>query len=205
MTTIKTSIFISFLYYFCFTSSVQNGKKLENAKKIQLTLQLLKIGDSSIIISGPTDDPDPNIKIVIKNNTDTCATFYEAWNSWGHDAFQLEITKGDTVFILFRDSGCDPTKNYPSAVMLFPGDSLIFYLKVRHCFKGICSCFLTTRGIKFPTDNLLGSKIRAIYQVNKEGLQADISIQLESPPWARDFISLKNESHIDKFSKFTFE
>ena len=173
--------------------------------KIQLTFELLKIGDSSITVKGPTDDPDPNIKIVIKNNTDTCATFYEAWNSWGHDAFQLEITKRDTVFILYRDSECDLTRNYPSAVMLFPGDSLIFYLKVRHCFKGACTCFLAPRGVKFPTDNLLGSKIRAIYQVNKEGLQADVSSQLESPAWAGAFIFLNNKSHIDKFCNLTFE
>lgn len=113
-------------------------------------------------------------KVVIKNNTDTVASFYEDWNMWGYFniTFQIHSTKGiDTLHKKMRDWD----KNFPSYQTLFPGDSMVLFFQLRDTryqnspFKG----YLPEQG-----QGLLG--IKAIYQLQNPAMHAEISLRPDS-------------------------
>src|SRR5687767_3455481 len=76
---------------------------------------------------------DPDIKLVILNNTDTVTRFYKTWNLWGDDAIRLELTVKDSVFTLYYSGFCS-SNNFPAAETVPPGDSMVIYLKIEKCY-----------------------------------------------------------------------
>lgn len=121
-----------------------------------------------IIFPDRQTKPEPNtclnVKVLIINHTDTIASFFEDWNSWGYFNLSFQVATIDTTFILYKKSRNWP-KNFPSFKTLFPGDTLLlaYSLDYEYCddsqFEGTISK-ATTR----PT------KIKAIYQLPKEAL-----------------------------------
>jgi hypothetical protein len=103
-----------------------------------------------------------NTKILIKNNTDTAASFFEDWNMWGWFNIRLEIKTADTTYILEKKDR-DWDKNFPSYETLFPGDSL--ELKYLLSF-GTCDSSQFNNILYKPTS------IRAIYRLGKEVLES---------------------------------
>jgi hypothetical protein len=156
-------------------------------KKITLTMELKDPGKKQ---------QSWDIKVVIKNNTDTLASFYQDWNMWGSDAIRFEMTfpnKTDTLFF----TGDWLNKNFPSSEMLFPGDSMVFTYKMIKCQQNWASnCFYNLQ-----EKNIRGAKIRAIYQLNSKRHDKDLAerpknvdIGLFIIMWSR---------HNDEFEKLT--
>jgi hypothetical protein len=173
---LKYFLFILSLLLFC--ESVFSQEKSE--KSVRLFVSLMKS------LPHPKDVPwgqsfDPDIKLVILNNTDTTATFYQTWNSWGDNAIQLELTTKDSVFTLHYASFCS-SNNYPAAEILRPGDSMCVYIKVEKCYeRGPCPCLYSMpKGYRFPINNLRGAQLRAFYRMNLENHQQEIHSSLEN-------------------------
>ncbi len=64
-----------------------------------------------------------NLKVLIINHTDTIASFFEDWNSWGYFNISLEVKSKDSIYRLYKNDR-DWPKNFPSFKSLFPGDTL---------------------------------------------------------------------------------
>jgi hypothetical protein len=124
---------------------------------------------------------DPDLKLVILNNTDTVATFYKPWNLWGGDAIRLELTINDTIFNLYYSSFCD-SRNFPDAETLRPGDSMCIYIKIEKCYeRGPCPCLYSiTNKYRFPKDKLRGAQLRAFYSMNLENHQQAVITGIEN-------------------------
>ncbi|MCU7552847.1 hypothetical protein OCK74_27255 [Chitinophagaceae bacterium LB-8] len=169
-----------------------------------MAIRLLK-GLPPVETTSTGDDLNPDVKIVIINNTDTLASFYESWNAWGNDAVMLELQMNDTVYKLHRVNDCWLNKNFPSAVMLFPGDSVMFYFKIVGCTpKSSCACFYSLpRGLRFPTNNLASAQLRAYYQLNLENHLTNLDDQLTMPKEMGDVSIIYPKSHYKKFRKLT--
>ena len=127
---------------------------------------------------------DPDLKLVILNNTDTTATFYKTWNVWGDNAIRLELTIKDSVFTLYYSSFCS-SNNFPDAETLRPGDSMIVYLKIEKCYhRGPCPCvYSMPREYRFPLNHFRGAQLRAFYKVNLETHQQEIASSMEESKW----------------------
>ena len=166
-------------------------------------MQLLKCETRTATLI-PGYESLPDIRVVIRNETDTLASFYEDWNSWGFDAISFELTKNDTVITLHRGGGCWD-KNYPSSIMLFPGDSMVSYYKIIECTQETCHCFYNMpKGTSFPKENLKGVKILAIYQMNLENHRNLFYEQLKSKGIPGDLIFMSS-AHPKRFEKLTIE
>ena len=61
--------------------------------------------------------------VLIINNTDTVASFFEDWNMWGWFNIRFKIKTRDSVFFIYKEDR-DWTKNFPSCKTLFPGDTM---------------------------------------------------------------------------------
>src|SRR5258706_13539920 len=115
---LKYSLFIvSFLLSF---ESVFSQNKAE--KSLHLFVSLMK-GQPRPKNVPKGQSLDPDLKLVILNNTDTLTRFYRSWNAWGDNAIQLELTIKDSIFTLHYSSFCS-SNNFPSAETLQPGDSM---------------------------------------------------------------------------------
>jgi hypothetical protein len=126
-------------------------------KRIELMLSFPYRGGKQV---GEDQDFSFYAKVVIKNNTDTVASFYEDWNMWGYLIlpFQVHTTKGiDTLHKKMRDW----PKNFPSFQVLFPGDSLVLNYALGYT-KHQSSVF--EGYLPQPRNGLLG--IKAIYQLD---------------------------------------
>lgn len=127
-----------------------------------------------------TDHISRVLRVTITNRTDTLASFYESWNLWGHDAVAIELNVHDTIFCLSQS--CNSwDKNFPSSVMLFPGDSIHFDFDIVGCGEQKCRCFYTSPNrLTFPKYNLRGASLRVLYQVNLENHFQEVARTLEA-------------------------
>ncbi len=106
------------------------------------------------------------ICVVLKNNTDSIACFYEDWNLWGYDNLNFEIKIADKVYHYFNWAKNSWDKNFPSYKVLNPGDSLIFTrTQELICRKTIFPCLTAA--------NYDSVKIRAIYELPTENHTPD--------------------------------
>lgn len=136
---------------------------LKDEKRVELLLSFPYSGGKPV---DKEQDFSFYAKVVIKNNTDAIASFYEDWNMWGYFniAFQVRSTRGiDTLYKKMRNWD----KNFPSYEALFPGDSMVMYFHLRDTkyesspFEGY---------LPMPEKGLLG--IKAIYKLDS-ALHAD--------------------------------
>jgi hypothetical protein len=77
-------------------------------------------------------------RLVFYNHSDSIASFYEGWNSWGYFniSFEIETKEGSyRVYPMDRDWN----KNFPSYHILFPGDSVVYHYDLTRssCGKGL--------------------------------------------------------------------
>lgn len=170
--------FLLFILPFLFHTQAAFSQ-LKTEKALTLTVSLVKnLRYPAVVPEKPNQDSD--LKLVLLNNTDSNATFYRTWNTYGDNAIRLELRIKDSVFRLFYSSYCD-TRNFPAAQTLKPGDSMVVYIKVEECFqKGPCPCLYSLPNIyRFPKDHLLGAQLRAFYQVNLENHQQAVDHEIE--------------------------
>ena len=188
------SCFVIFLLLFSMATIAFSQGKIagKHEKTISVSLIFPKSENKSII-SGAANDSTVDVNFVIKNNTDTIAGFFEEWNSWGFYNFGFELITPDTVLQLYRAGGCWG-KNFPSAVMLFPGDSLIFPLYIRRCQPRICDCFAG-----LPAKYLENAEIRAVYQLLEENFQ----FYMEDVQRSDEVLLFLRSSHRRKMEKLT--
>lgn len=154
--------YIFFLVFLIFVSGgnlySQKIAKQLNAKEITLTLSFPKSNVENVV-STHCEDSTMDVIVVIKNQTDTVASFYQDWNSWGFYNTNFEIIAGDSVYNLSRiTAGWD--KNIPSYHILSPGDSLILQYNIE---GENCNPFRFFFGM--PKISLASAKVRAIYQL----------------------------------------
>jgi len=200
---LKSYLVILFLFQLSFYGLGQSRTDIDPKGEIRLSLRLLKTIPKTVK-ERSSPDSLADIKVVIKNNTDTPASFYKTWNSSGYDAIKLQITSGDTLLTLHY-TGCWANKNYPAAELLFPGDSMIFYYRIDCKTKEGCGCFVThQKGTDVPFSGLKGRAIRAVYQNDLLVHDQDISNAEKEGKVFPDFISISNR-HTKKFSKLTLE
>lgn len=137
-------------------TSMSNKRPLEE-KQISMFLRFGHV-DSVNTLSLDKNDTNSVVQFLIKNNTDSLATFYETWNAWGFFNFKFEMIVQDSVFKATRYTCCID-RNFPSAIMLFPGDSMEFSMKTVACDTSRrWDCFWG-----FPSTKLKQVKIRAVY------------------------------------------
>jgi hypothetical protein len=110
-------------------------------------------------------NPCLKVNVLIINHTDTVASFFEDWNSWGYFNINFQIKSGDSTYTIYkRVRAWD--KNFPSYETLFPGDTmeLKFFLDYGHCstspFNGYIS--ITPNG---------RNTIKAIYKLDAAALK----------------------------------
>jgi hypothetical protein len=176
---LKYSLLIVSFLLFCDTVFSQ----MKTEKSVSLLVSLMKgLPRPKNVPRGQS--PDPDIKLVILNNTDTAATFYQTWNIWGDDAIRLELTIKDSVFILHYSSFCS-SNNYPAAETLRPGDSMCVYIKVEKCYeRGPCPCLYSMpKEYRFPIKHLRGAQLRAFYRVNLENHQQEVASSMKDAKW----------------------
>lgn len=108
--------------------------------------------------------PCLNLKVLFINHTDTAASFFEDWNSWGYFNIGFEIKSGNTTYLLTKKDREWP-KNFPSFKTLFPGDSMEFSFS-----PAMADCsFSQYSGLKNIILNP-GNSIKATYQLNEATL-----------------------------------
>lgn len=103
-------------------------------------------------------------KVLILNNTDTIASFFDDWNSWGWYNINFKIKSIDTTYYLNKKDR-DWPKNYPSYKTLFPGDTmkLDYLLSYDSCFSAEFDNLLSIR-LNNPVS------IQVFYRLNKNRL-----------------------------------
>lgn len=150
-----------------------------NEKTILLSLSVVKKPNGAV--TSKNKDYDPDLKLVILNNTDTASSFYKMGNLWSEDAIRLELSLKDSIFSLYYYSFCD-SRNFPDAQTLRPGDSAVYYLKIEECYHhGPCPCVASMpKNYRFPTSNLRGAKLRAFYKINMENHQSAVAIGIDN-------------------------
>jgi hypothetical protein len=141
-----------FLLVFCSANIARNKKMVEKNIEIQLVIP----DKSKQIASAPCLD----IQLLIINHTDTVASFFEDWNSWGYFNIYFEVKVDDSIYRINKRQR-DWPKNFPSFKVLFPGDTLklSFDKKLPYCD------FYQFSNLIQPSNNS-NTSIRAIYQLD---------------------------------------
>ncbi len=170
----------------------QKTKNQRATKNISLALEFPKSSYDNIV-SADSKDSTFDIRLIIKNNTDTLASFYADWNTWGFYNISFELKTKDTTLLLLRAGGCWD-KNFPSSRMLFPGDSLIFSYNIMNCDRQSCDCFL-----ELPKKSLEDAQIRAICELQKENHLPHIENVIKYG----EFMLIMGNSHPQKFKKLS--
>ena len=106
-------------------------------------------------------------KVIIKNNTDTVASFYEDWNAWGYFNLSFQVRSRSGIDTLTKRI-VDFNRNFPSYKVLFPGDSMVLTYNLPYQFHNSKFQSLLPKNMK----ELLS--IKAIYQL-------DSSLHANSP------------------------
>jgi len=187
-----TTIHITILLILPISLFSQKPHSQQAKKNILLTIEFPRSSYDNIVSA---DDKDSafDIRLIIKNNTDTLASFYEDWNLWGFYNISFELRSRDTTLLLPRGGGCWG-KNFPSSTMLFPGDSIIFSYKLTTCDRHSCDCFLD-----LPKKSLEDVQIRAIYELQNENHLS----QIEGVIKYGEIMLLMGSSHPKKFQKLS--
>lgn len=155
-------VFLTILSFILLVSfqHTYNPTKTFHRKSGKIEIRLEKYNSKSGTKPGPYNPSGDSIfLVVIKNNTDTIASFYEDWNSWGYYNFYFKIICSDTSFVIYRPDK-DFTKNFPSFKSLNPGDSMTTIFPVN--FYQFSNKYDWFKKIAY-----LNSKIVACYQLNE--------------------------------------
>jgi hypothetical protein len=185
-----------FFLIFCFVSLYSLSQK--SGKEVSLGIKVLR-GKPG------TGDTIRKIRITLRNNTDSLASFYESWNMWGRDAVKLELNVHNKIYCLFSAGDCWD-QSYPSSIMLFPGDTVSFDFPMIECKRGTCPCFYSMpRGLDFPHKGLKGARLRALYSVNLENHQQEVLDSLKYASPYTYYYLMRPASHPKEFSKLSLE
>ena len=148
--------FIPLLFLMQVQENTSNKKSVTNQKgEIEI-----RISDTNSKKTRCNNNYDSTFSVIIKNNTDSIASFYEDWNMWGYYNLYFKINlKEDTIYFTKKQKeGWD--KNFPSYYALNPGDSMIIdYTKDCSCKWSEFRCL--------PAGNYESVKIKAIYELQK--------------------------------------
>jgi len=108
--------------------------------------------------------PCYEVRVLIINHTDTVASFFEDWNSWGYFNISFQVTALNTTYVVSKKAR-DWDKNFPSYKTLFPGDTL----SVKYSFD-YGGCVSSSFNATIPQPRTTRIKIQAVYQLKKEVL-----------------------------------
>jgi len=174
------------LYSFLFETNLFSQKFTKNnlRKEITISLSFPKLAYENIV-STKCKDSSIDMIVILKNLTDSIASFYDDWNTWGFYNISFEIATSDTIYKLIRlKSGWD--KNFPSFTTLLPGDSLVLKYNI---LGSVCDSLEFFA--RMPQHSIDSAKIKAIYQLEMENHLAVI----------RDLIPYKDEKGRKKAEK----
>lgn len=115
-----------------------------------------------------------NVNVLIINHTDTVASFFEDWNSWGYFNLSFQVTTIDTTYDVYKKSR-DWPKNFPSFKTLFSGDTMSLTYALDY---GSCNSSQFAGTISRISEQPI--KIKAVYQLPKETLEdADLKGEIK--------------------------
>lgn len=175
----------------------------QGKKEKAVTLSLTVLKELPHAASDSTyETPHPDIRLVLRNHTDSVASFYLPSCAWGDNAIRLELKIRDSIFILYYASFCN-TRFIPFAKVLQPGDSMVILLKIEQCYqRGPCPCLYSLpRNFRFPLNSLKGAQLRAFYKADPEYLDQNKDIELEEAK-RTDSLSHKKNTVLKKKEKY---
>jgi hypothetical protein len=135
-------------------------------------LQVNKPGkniDIEILITkdekGERSKPCLSGQVLLINHTDTAASFFEDWNSWGYYNLRFKVTTGDSSYFIFKKDR-DWPKNVPTFKTLFPGDSMSLSFSIAYDYCPDAKFSKPANVVFVPT-----TTICAVYQQSEEALK----------------------------------
>ena len=105
-----------------------------------------------------------NLRVLIINHTDTVASFFEDWNSWGYFNLSFQVTTTNLTYTLHKRDR-DWPKNFPSFKTLFPGDTISFTYSLEYDY-----CTSSQFAGTISRTNNQATKIKVVYQLLKTTL-----------------------------------